>query len=534
MAYNFYRIDRDQALLMPPSLQEWLPPSDYVWFVIETVSRFDVSRFERKYRTDGHGHPAWPPRMMLTLLIYTYSCGERSSRKIEQMCERDVACRIICGNMKPDHTAIAVFRQRHNDELEKVFLDVLEVCKRSGLARAGQVAVDGTKVGANAAKDANQTQLTLVDTVAKILREAGVVDESDNRKFSGLRGDELPEALRDPKRRQETIAAIVAEMEREKPRPAAQDGKDQGGVRDNLRRRRKKDHAGARQGSLLSAESDESTKHPGSNRRSVAGQQLAEHLERAGVCLEQTAKIDAKRKADEDKRLAERQRKEAANGGKPLPGRKPKPPKIPEPGKANLTDPDSRLMKTQQQGFIQGYNAQAVVNRHQIILAADLSNACNDQHQLHPMIDQTVENLKAVGASPKIGVVLADAGYANERDFNKPLAGGGRPLVALGKCRDTLAAPPAQRGRMPADATATERMDRKLHTKEGKRLYGLRGQIVEPVFGHIKDCRRGRRFMRRGLAACRAEWRFMSAVHNLRKIFTSGHRTKQGTRGAAR
>src|SRR3954464_5712653 len=139
MAQNFLACDREQELLLPPSLREWLPESHLAWCVIDAVGEFDLAAFYGAYRADGWGRAAHEPAMMVALLLYAYATGERSSRRIERRCSDDVATRVICANRRPDHTTIARFRQRHERALAGLFGEVLELCADAGLVRVGVV-----------------------------------------------------------------------------------------------------------------------------------------------------------------------------------------------------------------------------------------------------------------------------------------------------------------------------------------------------------------------------------------------------------
>lgn len=143
-------------MLMPPSLQDWLPQDHLAWFVLAAVEEMDLAAFYGAYRGDGVGRPAHDPGVMVALLLYAYSRGQRSSRRIERACVEDVAHRVICVNEAPDHTTIARFRQRHEDAIAGLFGDVLRLCADAGLAGVGLVAVDGTKVHADASHHANR------------------------------------------------------------------------------------------------------------------------------------------------------------------------------------------------------------------------------------------------------------------------------------------------------------------------------------------------------------------------------------------
>src|SRR5919108_2080164 len=155
MPQNFIECGREQAFLMPPSLLDWVPEDHLVWTVLDAVAEMDLGAFYASYRVDGHGRPAYEPSMMVALLLYAYARGTRSSRGIERACVEDVAYRVICSNLVPDHSTIAEFRVRHEDALAELFTAVLGLCRRAGLVSGGGVAVDGTKVQASASREAN-------------------------------------------------------------------------------------------------------------------------------------------------------------------------------------------------------------------------------------------------------------------------------------------------------------------------------------------------------------------------------------------
>jgi transposase len=192
MAQNFVACDRDQELLLPPSLRDWLPEGHLAWFVIDAVAQLDLSAFYAVYRVDGHGRPAHDPAMMVALLLYGYAIGERSSRRLERRCVEDVATRVICANQAPDHTTIARFCQRHETALAELFGAVLALCAEAGLVRVGVIAVDGTKVAANAAPQATRDYERIA---REILAEADAVDAEEDAQFGDARGEELPAEL---------------------------------------------------------------------------------------------------------------------------------------------------------------------------------------------------------------------------------------------------------------------------------------------------------------------------------------------------
>jgi transposase len=198
MAYIFVAGDRDQLLLMPPSLAEWLPVDHLAWFVLDVVGECDLAAFRVPYRPDGRGGAAYDPSMMVALLVYAYCVGERSSRVIERRCREDVAFRVIAANQLPDHATIARFRATHQVALGDLFAQVLGVCCRAGLIRAGLVAIDGTRMEANASRKANRTAEELAK---EILDDAAAVDAEEDARFGDARGDELPPELRGSDRR---------------------------------------------------------------------------------------------------------------------------------------------------------------------------------------------------------------------------------------------------------------------------------------------------------------------------------------------
>ena len=192
MPQNFLTCDRDQPLLLPPDLRDWLPEDHLAWFVIEAIEELDLKPFYAAYRVDGHGRAAHEPKMMVTLVAYAYAVGERSSRGVERRCREDVAFRVICANQVPDHATIARFRARHQQALADLFGQVLGLCADAGLVEVGVLAVDGTKLEASASNHATRSYERIA---AEILAEAGRVDAAEDEVHGTARGDELPEHL---------------------------------------------------------------------------------------------------------------------------------------------------------------------------------------------------------------------------------------------------------------------------------------------------------------------------------------------------
>jgi transposase len=195
MAYNFLHGDRDQSFLLPPDLRDWLPDGHLAWFVLDVVDQLDLQPFYRAHRDDGHGRPAYDPKTLLGVLLYGYAIGVRSSRQLERRCVEDLAFRVLAGNQAPDHVTIARFRARHEQALAGFLVQSLRLCAAVGMIKLGTVALDGTKVAANAANTASHTHDKLEAEVAEILRQAAEGDQREDLEHGNARGDELPAAL---------------------------------------------------------------------------------------------------------------------------------------------------------------------------------------------------------------------------------------------------------------------------------------------------------------------------------------------------
>jgi transposase len=215
MAYNFRRGDRDQPFLLPPDLRDWLPADHLAWFILDVVDQLDLDPFLRAYRADGHGHPAYDPKTLLGVLLYGYAIGVRSSRQIERRCIEDLAFRVLAGNQLPDHVTIARFRVRHQQALAGFLVASLRLCAAAGMINLGTVALDGTKVAANAANTASRTLDKLEAQIAEILRQAAETDQREDQLFGAARGDELPEALASKAGRLARLRQAKAQLEAE-------------------------------------------------------------------------------------------------------------------------------------------------------------------------------------------------------------------------------------------------------------------------------------------------------------------------------
>jgi transposase len=461
MAQNFIACDREQVLLLPPSLREWLPVEHLAWFVLDAVGEIDLAGFYASYRDDGWGRAAHDPAMMVALLVYAYAIGERSSRGIERRCRDDVAFRVITANQAPDHATIARFRVRHEAAIAGLFGEVLALCARSGLVKVGVVAVDGTKIAAAATHHATRSYEQIA---REILEDAARIDAEEDALFGDERGDELPEGLRTSGDRRKLLREAKQALDAERAAQAKAIARDRGERLNECRRRLRQDWE---------------------LERYVVTEHAAWHA--AGIA------------SDGSRRMVG-----ARHNIKPyvLP---------PAPqGKINVTDPDSRNLKTTR-GWVQGYNAQAVVGEGQIVLAAEISTESLDTANLQPMVETALGELAAAGVMERPGAVLADAGYWKNEAI-EALCGQGIP---------TLVAPDADRRKQPRPGRRGGLYDFArgvLATEWGAELYLRRQGSVEPVFGQIKANRGANRFLRRGRSAVRSEWRLLTATHNLLKL----------------
>jgi transposase len=456
------RVTATSSFLLPPSPREWLPEDHLAWFVIEAVEAFDLELFYCDYRSDGHGRPAHDPGMMVALLLYAYATGVRSSRAIERRLVEDVAFRVIAAGQCPDHATIARFRQRHQEALSALFGEVLALCVKAGLVRAGMLALDSTKLQANASGLRNMSYEQLAQA---ILEEAAEADAREDELYGERRGDELPEQLRTTRARREWIEQARRELEAER------------------------------------------AERPRSGSRAQRLGEAKRRLEEEHAVERQAAEAYVASRAQQERERAEQGRRMR---GRP----RTKPLVIPErpSGRVNLTDPDSRPVRTQR-GFIQGYSAQAAATEDQIVVAADVTIGTPDQGWLEPMATQARAELGAAGAEHPT-TLLADAGYWNTQQIAALRAAG----------IDVVVKPDGEARRGPPlkkQALAVE-MRARLETDEGRELYRKRQRIIEPIFGQTKANRGADRFLCRGLAACRAEWRLITATHNLLKLWRSG------------
>jgi transposase len=450
----------NQLLLLPPALQDWLPEGHLALFISDVVdAALDLTPILVTYATgDGRGQPPYHPALMVKLLVYAYCTGKPSSRQIEKATYEEVPYRVLAADQHPDHDTLAAFRQQHLEALAELFGQVLDLCRRAGLVTLGHVALDGTKVLANASKHKAMSygrmgaaERKLEAEVAALLAQAQQVDAAEDAQYGkGRRGDELPPELARRESRLAKIRAAKAALEAEAKGQAA-------------------------------------------------------------------AAADAARA-----KLAERQRQAETTGRKPKgrPPQVPDPTQARPGAKAqrNFTDPESRIMKDgATKSFVQAYNAQAAVDGHaQIIVAAAVTQDANDKQQLVPMLSRVAATC---GQPPT--AASADAGYFSATSVTDKTLQGIDLYVPPDRQKHGERTPAAS-DLPPPDAAAITQMRAKLQTGVGQAIYAWRKAIVEPVFGQIKGPRGFRRFSFRGLRKVQAEWQVICLTHNLLKLFRAG------------
>ena len=429
----------DETQLLPASVQDYVPADHLSRLIVVLVrEELDLSAVAGSYRSTL-GQPPFDPQMMTALLLHGYASGIYSSRRIAKAAVERADFMMIVAGDPPDFRTISEFRKRHLRRLAGLFVQVLRLAEKAGLVKLGHVALDGTKIKANASKHKamsyermKRREAELSAEVDRWLAAAAAADTEEDKRLGDKRGDEMPAWVADKQKRLEKIRAARAALETE---------------------------------------------------------------------AKAAAQAETRRRAEaEEKRLAE---------GRQKSGRTPAPPRPQPDDKAqrNFTDPDSRILLTKD-GYIQGYNAQAAVDAAaQIIVAHALTPSMSDQDQLVPLVDAAKNHL---GGRPK--EVSADAGYCSEPNLTALAVRGIRAYLATGRAKH-----PAE-GKRHLTGPLTQAMRNKLKRAGRRSRYRLRKQIVEPVFGQIKQARGFRQFLLRGLEKVKAEWALICTAHNLTKL----------------
>jgi transposase len=444
---RFVTVNRDTDYLLPPSVEDWLPKDHLARFVVDIVDQLDLSALTRQYR--GTGSAAYHPAVMLGLLIYGYATGVYSSRRIEAATYESIAFRYIAANTQPDHDSLCTFRKRFPKEIKALFVQVLCIARQMKLLKLGTIALDGTKIHANASRHsalsyghAQKIEAQLEAEVKELLARAEAADQ-----------EPLPEGLSIPEelsRREERLAAI----------------------------------------------------------REAKAQIEARAAER-----------DAQERADFDAKMKAREEKTARTGKKPG-GKPPAPPSagVRQTDQINLTDADSRIMPAKGKGFDQSYNAQAAVDTESmLVVAINMAQVATDKQQLEPMLKEIAGLPEALGS---VKHLLTDNGYFSAANVASCVEAKVEPLLAAGRDKhhphweDRFTEPPP----LTEPASDMDRMKHQLKTIQGRALYALRKQTVEPVFGIIKSVMCFRQFLLRGLAAVRGEWTLVTMAWNIKRM----------------
>jgi transposase len=440
----------------PHSPEAKLPQDDLVFFLLDTVPKLDLSRFYAPYESETRGAPPFDPKMMVCLLLYAYSVGVFSSRKIARACERHLACIAIVGEDRPDFRTLRDFRTLHLEAFCDVFVQVLGIAGESGLVKLGNVSTDGTKLQGNASRHKAMSSGYMKKEVARLreaiealVTQAYQQDTEDDAALGRRRGDELPAELA---RREDRLATIEAAMQRLEARAKAE------------------------------------------------------------------AEAERQRRAEAE---AERQRT-----GQKRRGRRPKAVDETPDDKAQMrfTDPALKILQTNNKGWDYGGHAQAsVAGAYQIIVACEVTAEANDKQQALPMAQLTLANLEQAGIErPKDakGVIEKIPGTYDSGSYREAAAEaveqlGVDPSMATGRQRHHAPEVPVSE----TPETAIERMAATVRTPAGRALYARRKVHVAPVCGQIKEARGFRRFVLRGLANMRGEWRLVCLTHTLLKIW---------------
>jgi transposase len=485
-----------QTSLLPPSPSDWLSADHQVYFLLDLVDELDLSAILTPARAkDPRGEKGFDPRMMTLLLLYAYCVGTVSSRKIERACYEDLAFRVLTGNQQPDHCRISEFRRRNLDALSELFIQILRLCQKAGMVSLGHVALDGTKVQANASKHKAMSHERMLKAEAQLekeinalLRQAEILDAQEDEKYGqGNLGSDLPEELQRRQERLEKIRQARLELEAEAAAAAARERAEQAAAAEAA--------AAAAAAATEPEERGLRNKADKARQKAEAARDLAiEKAEQAGMEPPDLDPLPA----------GAMPRRGLAHKADGSPTAK---------AQRNFSDPDSHIMQSDN-NWIQGYNCQAAVDGdHQVIVAIGVSNQPPDVEHLDPMLQRTIAN---TGQVPK--TLIADAGYWSEDNAKACAAQGVDPHIATGRQKHGQPPPPI-RGPLPRNIDEKGKMHRKLRNKKGREIYARRKIIAEPVFGQTKECRGLRRFLLRGLEKVNGEWALWSLTHNINKLF---------------
>jgi len=472
---NVRTVERDQLLLMPPSLSDWLPADHLAWFVIDVVAELDLSGFYRSLRIDGRGGASYEPGAVLGVLLYAYCVGERSSGRIKHRLCDDVAFRVVAANQAPDHATLARFRRRHQDAIAGAFVQVVALCMAEGLVQAGVVAIDGTKIEADVSVSSSVTRRQIVD---EILEEAEAVDAAEDLEYGARRGGELPDRLGDRRDRRARLREALRQLDADGPSDAesyqtdrtareAALGRKLGGRRADPTTKR----ASAAQTRRINV-TDPDSRTLKDRRRFIWGcnAQAAVTEDQIVVAAEVTTTA-------RDSVVFETMVVAAEE---------------------NLVDTSADRVETfvADTGYWSVDNATLDIDADVLITPMPLTGGINDPDD--PRLArrrQVIERLD--GGDATVTSAATEMG------------------VSTTTVRKLLRNYRADR---PDSIEVRQAMVERLATEHGAAVYAKRKTTVETVFGNIKTNLGFRRFSGRGLDATSSEWRLVCTVHNLLKI----------------
>jgi transposase len=492
----------DQLTFLPVSRRELVPPGHLAWFVQDAVRWMDTRVLHR--RPGGSlGRRPYDPEMMLALVLYAFCWGVRSSRRIEQACHTDAAFRAICGEQVPDHSTICRFLVDQQDAILELFVEGVRYCAAAGLVDLSVLALDGTKLAADASLARNRDAAWIRKQIAKLIAEAADPGPEPDA-IPGLLGEQIVSSSDRLARLERALEIVGAEDEqaaehaRQLTALAAKDAK-QG--RKRLGRKPVEPHA-----ALARAEID------------LQVMQARVAAMNATVAARDDAARRGKKLPAPPPCRVRAAREKLARAETALAAAKVAAAAAPRSRReVNVTDPESRVMNTIK-GWVQGYNAQAVINEHQIVLACQVSQDPFDVQLYLPLIAELTHNLAAAGILGEIGIILADAGYWSEANATAP---GPERLIATTKSHKQrrVARELGQTdGPAPLNATPLQEMEHFMRTPQGTAAYARRS-LIEPCFGNTKHNLGIRTLRRRGLRPARSEWALINLTSNLMKIF---------------
>lgn len=550
MAKGYRPVDRDQQFLIPPDMRDWLGTDHPVWTVIDIIDRIDTTAFHAHAKTGGAGRAGYHPDMLLTLLVWAWSRGERSSRRIERLCTEDVAYRVICAQDIPDHVTISRFRNTHAAACEELFTQVLLLAATLGLGRLETIALDSVKIASNAGTSANRTESSVraeaaeAAEAARELAVAAVTAHADTDTTEDeLHGPDgpgpgsVPPSLADSRSRAARISEAIAVLDRAR---AAEE-------------QARADKDTSAQAYLEQARSGRMPRGLPPASAAVAAAELA--VDKAvAVHAAKAARYEQRRAAaaahghkcggwvirpveQDPKVIKARARLVRVTAAAAAAAARPDGEDADRSERVvNTTDPESGLQPLRGGGWLQGFNCQAVTSGDGLIMAVSVAANPTDAPTFVPMMQAAVAAVESIiaarptdtadtadtagtgtGTGEGIGVLLADAGYFSDANLTAP---GPDRLIARGKGRhlEHAARNAPASGPPPAGASPAEVMEHRLRTEEGIALYRKRSHIAETPFGHAKHNLGFRRFTGRGLVRARGEWSFHAAVHNIGKI----------------